>query len=378
MQKGITMDIHTDPTKRHEFVLLFDAKNSNPNGDPDAGNLPRVIPQTGCGLVTDVALKRKIRNYVQFTRGDEPGFRIFVQSQTALNNLIEQAFREVGADLPATGLTPEELDDEALLSRLESLGDEGFSVEGDRLVYSGDARRSVQIRRAIEGENEFDDSASRKRVAEIAQRLANEVGGGRGVNRADRERAREQLVRDYFDIRMFGAVLQTGLNAGQVRGPVQITFAESRDPVSTMDCAITAPARTRSDWERNPNTMARKAVVTYGLYRCHGFFSPFLARQLTVTPDDLEVLWEAVASIFKFDQSASRPEMTVRGLWVFSHEDEKGAAPHHKLFDLIAVDKLEGVKQPARFEDYEKIRAPAPGALDAHGFPGVTLTRLEG
>lgn len=262
--------VYTDPDKRHEFVLLFDAKNSNPNGDPDAGNMPRVDPETMHGVVTDVALKRKVRDYLQLTSGAS----IFIQSKTALNTLIEEAGQAVGA-----------------------------------------AKES-------------------KTVNESVQR---------------------ELCRRYYDIRMFGAVLSTGkLNAGQVRGPVQLTFARSIDPVLPLDVAITRQARTTEErMETGSTEMGRKPIIPYGLYRAHGYFNPFLADQTGVTPEDLGLFWEALQNLFEFDRSAARGEMHVRCLVVFTHDNAKGNAPAHKLFDLVEVRRRDGVSTPRGYDDYE-------------------------
>lgn len=282
---------HTDPSKRHEFILLFDVRMGNPNGDPDAGNMPRVDPETMHGLVTDVAIKRKVRDYVQLTRGGT----IFIQSKTALNTLIEQA---------------------------------------------GDAKGVKESKTAN------DD-------------------------------VRQEMCRSYYDIRMFGAVLSTGkLNAGQVRGPLQVTFARSLDPVLPLEVSITRQARTTEERMGTGTTeMGRKPLVPYGLYRAQGYFNPFLARQAGVSSDDLDAFWTALQNLFDFDRSAARGEMAVRGLWVFTHDNEKGNAPAHKLFELIKTPSIGG--SPRSFQDYEaKITMPESGLLDTYGFPGVTLTRL--
>lgn len=293
---------HTDPTKRHEFVLLFDVRNGNPNGDPDAGNLPRVDPETMYGLVTDVALKRKVRDYLQITRNAP----IFIQSKVALNTLKEQV-----ADKVEPPLSKEEREGKKPVPRLQS-----------------------------------------------------------------------QLCKDYFDIRMFGAVLATGeegarLNAGQVRGPVQLTFARSLDPVLPLDVTITRQARTTEErMETGTTEMGRKSLVPYGLYRAHGYFNPFLGRNTGVSADDLSALWDALQNLFDFDRSAARGEMAVRGLWVFTHDNEKGNAPAHKLFDLIETPPAGG--SPRSFADYQgSIISPDDGSLESRGLAGVTLTRLQ-
>ena len=286
----------TDPTKRHEFVLLFDVTNGNPNGDPDAANMPRIDPETGHGLVTDVALKRKVRDYLALTR-DMP---IFIQSRVALNTLKSQA-----AERLETPLTP-------------------------------------------------DQRTGKRPIPELQSRLCAE----------------------FYDIRMFGAVLATGeagdrLNAGQVRGPVQVTFARSIDRVQPLDAAITRQARTTEErMETGTTEFGRKAFIPYGLYRAHGYFNPFLADRTGVTSSDLEAFWDALSNLFDFDRSASRPDMAVCGLYVFSHDNKLGNAPARILFDLIQVPETNGT--PRRFTEYQVVVA------EDRLPPGVTLTRLVG
>lgn len=298
-------EIYTNPTKRHEFVLLFDVMNGNPNGDPDAGNLPRVDPETMHGLVTDVCLKRKVRDYLQLSHNTP----IFIQSRVALNTLIEQA-----------------------------------GAEAD-----------PQIKEKLEKYDELPD------------REKNEL-----KNRPH-DKIRDELCRRYYDIRLFGAVLSTGrLNAGQVRGPVQLTFARSIDPILPLDLSVTRQAITKEeDWKEKETEMGRKPIVPYGLYRAHGFFNPFLAEDTGVSEKDLELFWEALTRMFEFDRSAARGEMTVRGLWVFTHENAKGNAPAHKLFELIQVRKQDNIETPRSFADYEIIE-PTQEQIPT----GVTLTRL--
>jgi len=291
--------IHCNPETRHEFVLLFDVRDGNPNGDPDAGNLPRVDPETMHGLVTDVCLKRKVRDYVQAARG----LPIFIQSEVALNTL------KTGS---AEKLDPPLEDDER---------------KGKRPI----------------------------------------------------PRLRSQMCADYYDIRMFGAVLATGekgdrLNAGQVRGPVQLTFARSEHPITPLDLTITRQARTTEErMETGQTEMGRKPIVPYGLYRAHGFYNPLLAGSeggTGVTAGDLEALWEAIEHLFDLDRSASRGEMIVRGLYVFSHEKPLGNAPAHKLFERIAAKLVDDSKPPRSFSDYTV-------TVDDATLPaGVTLTAL--
>lgn len=288
--------IITNTGTRHEFVLLFDVVNGNPNGDPDAMNLPRVDPDTGNGLVTDVALKRKVRDFLSLTQGTP----MFIQSSTSLNALKAQSAETI--DPPLTK----------------------------------------------------DEREGKRPIPRLARKLC----------------------ADYYDIRMFGAVLATGekgdrLNAGQVRGPMQFTFARSIDPVLSLDIAITRQARTTDERMATGTTeMGRKAFVPYGLYRSHGFFNPFFADQTGVGSADLAGLWSALSNLFDLERSASRGEMAVRGLVVFTHENKLGNAPAHRLFDLVQVRLREPDITPRAFRDYEVTIDEA--ALP----PGITLTTL--
>jgi len=276
---------YLDPSKRHEFVLLFDVKDGNPNGDPDAGNMPRVDPETMQGLVTDVALKRKVRDYVMLVKQDAEGYKIFIQSEAALNALIAEA--------------------------AEATGTEKKSKRADKNL-------------------------------------------------------RQEMARRYYDIRMFGAVLSTGdYNAGQLRGPVQITFARSLDPVLPLEFTITRQARTTEErMESGETEMGKKPLVPYGLYRTHGFFNPYLAEQTGVSADDMALFWDALTHLFDFDRSAARGEMHVRGLVVFSHENKKGNAPAHKLFELVDIRKSDGVESPRKFSDYAISISEAPEGVE--------------
>jgi CRISPR-associated protein Csd2 len=289
-------------TNRYDFVLLFDVTNGNPNGDPDAGNLPRLDAETGNGLVTDVSLKRKVRNFVGMTKGQQPPFEIYVKEKAILNNQHKRAYLGIDrADL----------------------------LEGD------DKKRK----------------------------------GGDAV-----DQARDWMCRNFFDVRTFGAVMSTGINCGQVRGPVQLTFARSMDPIVAQEHSITRMAvATEAEAEKQEGdnrTMGRKHTVPYGLYRSHGFVSAFLAKQTQFSEDDLALLWQALAQMFEHDRSAARGEMNTRGLYVFKHESELGNAPAHKLFDLIQVVRHDPVTPARSFADYA-VTAPPAGRLDA--FPGVDL-----
>lgn len=361
--------VYLEPGRRHEFVLLFDVKNGNPNGDPDAGNLPRIDPETMHGLVTDVALKRKVRDYVASILRKP----IFIQSKVSLNTLIFAAFQESGVKPLQVPLSEAEQEDEELLAWIAGKAEAGFMVEGGQLLYSGEALKQREIARLLAEGVEEDQKDLEKKLQGLARRLADEAKNNKGkaITRETQEEARKRLCAKYFDIRMFGAVLSTGLNAGQVRGPVQFTFARSVDPILPLDLSITRIAITReADRLRKETEMGRKPIVPYGLYRAHGFFNPFLAQQTGVSQEDLEALWGALTNMFEFDRSAARGEMNVRGLFVFTHENSKGKAAAHKLFELVQVKKRDGVNSPRDYSDYEV-------TIDRHRLPdGVTLTLL--
>jgi CRISPR-associated protein Csd2 len=284
---------HLDVNRRHDFILLFDVTDGNPNGDPDAGNLPRVDPETMQGLVTDVAIKRKVRDWVDMARGDEERYAIYVQHGAFL------------VETRARALT--------------------------------------------------------------------------GISGTDSARAR--MCQTFFDVRMFGAVMSMREhNAGQVRGPVQFTFARSHDPIVPLDHSIVGPAQNQADVNRadsdgqatNYGTMGRKAMVPYGLYRAHGFFNPHFARQTGVSDEDLDLFWAALQQMWDWDRSASRGLMACKGLYVFSHESNLGNAPAHLLFERISVARRAEVEAPRSFGDYEV-------SVDDTGLPdGITLTRLVG
>ncbi|ADW17644.1 CRISPR-associated protein, Csd2 family [Desulfobulbus propionicus DSM 2032] len=273
---------------RYDFVLLFDVKDGNPNGDPDAGNLPRIDPETGHGLVTDVCLKRKVRNYVQLEKGGAVAFDIFVKERAILNNLIDEAHEQ---DIVKS------------------------KEKGDKT-----------------------------------------------------EAARQFMCGKYYDVRTFGAVMSTGKNAGQVRGPVQFTFARSVDQIVPLEHSITRMAvATEAEAEKQQGdnrTMGRKFTVPYALYCCHGFISAPLAAQTGFSEDDLNLFWQAVINMFEHDRSAARGLMSSRKLFVFKHENKMGNAPAHKLFDLIDIQRAEGSTGPARsFKDYVVKVGAAPDGV---------------
>lgn len=269
---------------RYDFVILFDVENGNPNGDPDAGNMPRVDPETGFGLVTDVCLKRKIRNYVETVKENAEGFQIYIKEGVPLNKSDQLAYTRLGID---------------------------------------------------------EKKLNKKADPEIDTKIRNFMCG------------------NFYDIRTFGAVMTTfvkaALNCGQVRGPVQLGFARSIEPIAQQEVTITRTAiTTEADAERKKTEMGRKYIIPYGLYRAHGHISANLARKVTgFSEEDLTLLWEAIINMFEHDHSAARGQMALRELIVFKHEGELGNAPAHKLFDLITVKHKEGLPSPARsYADY--------------------------
>ena len=303
----------SEPIKnRYEFVVFFDVENGNPNGDPDAGNMPRVDPETGYGLVTDVCLKRKIRNYVEMAKEGEGGYRIYIKDGVPLNTSDKEACAYVG-------------------------------VDADKLK---DAKKK----------DEHLD-----------------------------EKLRDFMCRNFYDIRTFGAVMTTffkgALNCGQVRGPVQLGFARSVDPIMPQEVAITRVAITReADAEKKNTEMGRKYIVPYGLYRAEGYVSANLARKTTgFSEDDLNLLWTAILNMFENDRSAARGKMAVRELIVFKHDSELGCAPAHKLFDLVKAAHKDDVTTPRSYEDYTVTvdEAALPPALPAHGWGDLSGGKLS-
>lgn len=278
--------IYKNASHRHDFVLLFDVTDGNPNGDPDAGNLPRVDPETMQGLVSDVAIKRKVRDWVDALRGDDEGHKIYIQNDgVALNTKHERAYKAL--NIKTTG---------------------------------------------------------------------------KKQSRNDIDQTRGWMCANFYDIRTFGAVMTTGVNCGQVRGPVQITFARSIDPITPLDLSITRVAITKAedadvvvseDGETSGKSteMGRKAIVPYGLYRAHGFVNAHFAQQTGFSNDDLGLFWQALQMMWDLDHSASRGLMSCRGLYVFSHDSALGNAPAHKLLERVTVERAD-VTVPRAFSDY--------------------------
>lgn len=288
---------------RYDFVVYFDVENGNPNGDPDAGNMPRIDPETGFGLVTDVCLKRKIRNYVETVKEGEPGFEIYIKEGVPLNSSDKRAFDKMG-----------------------------FDPKDTKKMKKDDPDLDVKMR--------------------------------------------DYMCKTFYDVRTFGAVMTTfvknNLNCGQVRGPVQLTFARSVDPIIPQEVTITRVAiTTEADAEKKGTEMGRKYIVPYGLYRCEGFVSANLARKTTgFSEEDLDLLWNAIINMFECDHSAARGKMAVRSLIVFKHDSELGNAPSYQLFDAVSIEKNPGVEVPRSFKDYGAV------SIDLEAIPeGVEIIR---
>jgi CRISPR-associated protein Csd2 len=296
----------SEPIKnRYDFVFLFDVENGNPNGDPDAGNMPRIDPETGYGIVTDVCLKRKIRNYVEAVRENDEGYRIYIKDSVPLNVSDRSACEYLGVPSDEKGL-----------------------------------------------------KEAKKKDKDLDKKLCN------------------FMCRNFFDIRTFGAVMTTfvkgALNCGQVRGPVQLSFARSVDPVVPQELTITRTAiTTEADAEKKGTEMGRKYIVPYGLYRCEGYISANLARKTTgFSEDDLGLLWQALINMFDCDHSAARGKMAMRELIVFKHDSEFGNAPAYKLFDTVSVARKDASRPARAYGDYEV-------KVDENAIPaGVAMTRM--
>ena len=264
---------------RYEFVYFFDVTNGNPNGDPDAGNMPRLDPESSKGLVTDVCLKRKIRNFIETAYENEPGYEIYVKEKSVLNLQNKRAYEALG-------------------------------------------------------------------VAPEAKKLPKDEAKAREIT--------AWMCNNFFDIRSFGAVMTTEVNSGQVRGPVQLAFAQSLDPIVPLEISITRMAVTNEKDLEKERTMGRKHIVPYALYRVHGFISANLAAKTGFSDEDLQKLWQALQMMFEYDRSAARGEMTARKLIVFKHDSVLGNQPAHKLFERVTVDRVQGESgsPAAAFSDY--------------------------
>lgn len=354
---------------RYDFVLLFDVKDGNPNGDPDAGNLPRVDPETGQGLVTDVCLKRKVRNYVGLMKEFKSSYDIYVKEKAVLGRAHVQAFQELGIQLGEENRVPVPDDVAESLAELtlpeglaiDSLPDEDISV----LVMAADLDKK-EIQRWLKEEK------PKKAVADfIKASLRNSKA--RKPTQDETEQGRDRMCQSYYDIRTFGAVmsLRSAPNCGQVRGPVQLTFARSVEPVVPLEHSITRMAvATEAEAEKQQGdnrTMGRKFTIPYALYRCHGFVSAPLAQRTGFNEDDLDLFWKALQEMFEHDRSAARGEMTTRKLIVFKHQSALGNEPAHKLFDRVKVERNGNASSPPRsFADYKVTvdRTSKPDSID--------------
>jgi len=343
--------------KRYDFVLLFDVQDGNPNGDPDAGNLPRIDAETGMGLVTDVCLKRKVRNFVQINDIQKDGYDIYVKEKAVLGLAHFKAFKELGISTGEESkkkITDHEIIE--LLSEL-SLPDGMTFSENDEcgvLIVAADADKK-EIKEWMKAEKEV-ISKSVKKVIDEALKEAKP----RKPTAEETSRGKEKMCKDYYDIRTFGAVmsLKSAPNCGQVRGPIQMTFARSVEPVVALEHSITRMAvATEAEAEKQSGdnrTMGRKYTVPYGLYRAHGFVSANLAGQTGFSEEDLDLFWDALLNMFEHDRSAARGLMSTRGLYVFEHGSALGNAPASQLFERITVKRKDGSDGPARsFKDYE-------------------------
>lgn len=309
---------------RYDFVLVFDVKDGNPNGDPDAGNMPRLDAESGHGLVTDVSLKRKVRNFVGLVKADTPRFDIFVKEKSVLNQQIERAYE-----------------------------------------------KSEKVQAAMEAWKNWQKDKKKNSKPE----------------RHYEDVARDWMCDNFFDVRTFGAVMSTGdedsesklrKTAGQVRGPVQVTFARSVEPIVALEHSITRMAVTNEKDLEKERTMGRKHTVPYGVYVAHGFVSSFLAKQTGFGEEDLELLFQALAQMFEHDRSAARGEMATRGLYVFKHESELGNAPAHALFDRLKV-RAKAPGEVARSFDAYTVAFDGQELAVGQSIqpaPGVTLNRL--
>ena len=353
--------MNTPIKNRYDFILVFDVQDGNPNGDPDAGNLPRVDPETGRGLVTDVCLKRKVRNYVQITHTGTDGkalsgFDIYIKEKAVLGRAHFKAFNDLG--IPTGEISRKEIPVE-LQSALEEFAfPDGLSIEeGDvedrqMLVVAADADKKA-IQQWLK-----DEKPSQNVTTLIKSALKD--AKPRKPTAEQTERGKGKMCEDYYDIRTFGAVmsLKSAPNCGQVRGPVQMTFARSVDPIVTLEHSITRMAvATEAEAEKQSGdnrTMGRKHTVPYGVYVAYGFVSPHLANQTGFTEEDLDLFWKALMDMFEHDRSAARGLMTTQGLIVFKHDSALGNASAHKLFDLVKVGRKTDAATPARsFADYK-------------------------
>jgi len=345
----------SDLKERHDFVLIFDVQDGNPNGDPDAGNLPRIDPETGHGIVTDVCLKRKIRNYVQLTKEFKRPYDIYIREKAVLGRAQVKAFKELGIDTGQESRkpVPSDLADEIQeIDFPEAItfepGDEETSGE---LVVAPDAdKKEINIW--------LKETKPSKQIAQFIKSVLKDAKP-RKPTAEETELGKEKMCKDFFDIRTFGAVmaLKSAPNCGQVRGPVQMTFGRSVDPVVTLEYSITRMAvATEAEAEKqggDNRTMGRKNTIPYGVYVAHGFVSAHLATQTGFSSEDMDLVWEALCNMFEHDRSAARGLMSTRKLIVFKHENALGKAPAHALFDRVQIKRKDISKPPRAFSDYQ-------------------------
>lgn len=371
---------YTDAKKRHDFLMVFDVTMGNPNGDPDADNLPRIDPETMHGVVTDVCLKRKVRDYLAVVL--ERDEQIFIQSKTALNKLILEGFKKAGYVPFEADLTDEELENEALMELLQAKED--FEVVEDKVVYGGEFGRVNKVREQLLKDLDKDQTELRSVLQQLGKRFKKPEDDKKqkGVDKNLQKDAQKELCANYDDIRLFGAVLSTGLNAGQVRGPLQLTFARSVDPILPQSYTITRQARTTSArMETGQTEMGRKSSIPYGLYVARGYYNPFLAEETGASNEDLERFWEALTTMFEYDRSASRGEMVMHQVYIFTHEDKKGNAHAHQLFRMITdeIEKRPNVTYPRRIDEYDPL--PSKDKIEEKmiekNIKNITLTLLS-
>lgn len=359
--------------KRYDFVLLFDVKDGNPNGDPDAGNLPRLDAESGHGLVTDVCLKRKVRNYVALKNEYESPHNIYIREKAVLGRAHFDAFRSLGIDLGEGGR--KEID-EKLGDELNEAGlPDGLAVEDD-----ADERTYLTVAATCD-KKAVKTWLKDVEISKEAKKLVGDVikaAKARPASEDESKSGREWLCKNYFDIRTFGAVLslKTAPNCGQVRGPVQMTFGRSVTPIVQLEHSITRMAvATEAEAEKQSGdnrTMGRKFTVPYGLYVAHGFVSAPLAAQTGFSEEDVDLLWESLLEMFEHDRSAARGQMATRGLYVFEHESKLGNAHAHSLFERVSAKLKDGVTAPRAFSDYSVM------VDDANLPAGVKLQRKIG
>ncbi len=382
---------YCDPTKRMDFVLFFDVRDGNPNGDPDAGNLPRMDPQTLQGIVTDVCIKRKIRDYLSTLKSNngKPLCSIYIQSRAALNSLYFHAARQVvnqeplDEDAKAVAALLVELDAEKnpefkyliavpesrqggqavqddstagtdeqphfrdwLTSRNDDVDGLNFDPECGTLSYLGEANSKDKFKKML-SDPELEPEPWRPQIDKLAKLLNDAKPKKSAQERRARDAVKRKMCELYDDIRLFGGVLTAGTNAGQIRGPMQLTFARSVDPILQQDAAITRCAiTTNTDWKKKQTEFGRKPWLNWAVYRQHGFFNPLLGRPREqdgtgITKGDLARFWEALACMFRNSDSASKGEMTMHDIVVFVHDHPRGNAPSHLLFEKVRCESAE-------------------------------------